>query len=99
MLSLGHILGRDLIIVGGGISTGLFVTLSAVCWPQYFGRKYLGSIMGTNVAYRIFFSAMGPVLFALSVRLTHSYAAAIWPYIAICVVLLVLTLKADQPQR
>lgn len=86
ILLLRTIWGRDLIIVGTGIATGLFVTVSAVCWPQFFGRKHLGSISGLNNAYRIFFSAIGPLFFAVSVKFTGGYATAT----SICLVFVIL---------
>jgi len=96
-LILKSIIGRDLIIAAMGISTGLFVTLSAVCWPQFYGREYLGAIMGINTSYIILFSAIGPLLFAASVQLTHVYTSAILFCLVVIMTLLLLTIKADAP--
>jgi len=94
-----NILGRDLIIVGMGIATGLFVTLSAVCWPLFYGRKFLGTISGVNTAYRIFFSAIGPAFFAISVTLTGAYTSAVLFCLVAIIMLLCFALKADTPKK
>jgi MFS family permease len=99
LLLKNNVLGRDLIIVSIGIATGLFVTLSAVCWPLFYGRKFLGGISGATTAYRIFFSAIGPYFFAVSVKLTGAYTTAVLICLVTVIILLCFALKADTPKR
>ena len=94
---LKSVWGRDLVIISNGIATGFFVTLSAVSWPQFYGRKNLGAISGVNTAYRIFFSAIGPLFFALSVKLTGTYMSAIFLCFIVVMALSCLAVKADAP--
>jgi MFS family permease len=52
------------------------VTLN-VLWPNYFGRKYLGSIRGAATIFMVIGSALGPLPFGLSFDLTESFNTAI----------------------
>lgn len=65
-----------LIIIGNGVSMGLFSLLSGVTWPRLYGRKHLGAISGFTMSIVVFFSALGPVLFSQSLSWTGSYQAA-----------------------
>lgn len=65
-----------LVIIGNGISMGLFSLLSGVTWPKLYGRKHLGAISGFSMSIVVFFSAAGPVLFSQSFSWTGSYQAA-----------------------
>lgn len=64
------------LIVGNGLSMGLFTLLSAVAWAKFFGRRQLGAISGLNMSVVVFHSALGPVIFSQSVSWTDSYRAA-----------------------
>lgn len=78
MLSLDTIMGKIGMVVGLGMSGGLFGCLAGVTWPRYFGRKHLGAISGLNMASVVFASAIGPPLFGLSQAMTHQYDIAVW---------------------
>ncbi len=86
-----------LVIVGRGISGGLFGILMAQTWPRMFGRKHLGAVSGYHIGWVVFFSAIGPLFFALSNRFTDSYGASVGACMCIMVVLLVCSIKADRP--
>jgi len=57
--------------VGGGIVMVLFFS----AWPRLFGRRHLGRIQGSAQALTVIASAIGPLLLALCVSWTGSYAA------------------------
>ena len=57
--------------IGGGILMVLFFSV----WPRLFGRRDLGRIQGAAQALTVVASAIGPLLLALCVTWTGSYAA------------------------
>ena len=62
-------------IYGGivGFSNGFAMTVTAVIWPNYYGRRYLGSIRGAATTMMVAAAALGPLPFALGFDLTGSY--------------------------
>jgi len=60
-----------------GLSTGFIMTISAVIWPNYYGRLHLGSIRGVATASMVAFAALGPLPFGFIFDLTDSYSLAI----------------------
>jgi OFA family oxalate/formate antiporter-like MFS transporter len=91
-------IGWQLLVLGGGVSGGLFATVVTVTWPRFFGRLHLGAISGLHMSIMVVASALGPVLFAYGYRVTHSYNAVI----VVCWVMPVLMLLgcplAENPQ-
>jgi len=85
------------LIVTKGISEGLFGVLMAVSWPRFYGRIHLGAIAGFNMSCTVFFSAIGPSLFAFSLATTDSYRISSLLCGAVSAVLAFLALKADPP--
>lgn len=85
------------LILGSGLSGGMFNVLMSVTWPRFYGRAHLGTISGFNMSTTVFFSALGPSLFALSERLTGAYAGAAWFCAALSVLLIVMAFWADNP--
>jgi MFS family permease len=57
--------------IGGGILMVLFFSV----WPRLYGRRDLGRIQGSAQALTVVASAIGPLLLALCVTWTGSYAA------------------------
>jgi len=76
LLQLGPGWPVALLIVGNGISTGLFGLLNAISWAHYFGLRHLGAVSGLNLSIMVFHSALGPVVFSESLSRTGSYGAA-----------------------
>jgi MFS transporter, OFA family, oxalate/formate antiporter len=87
------------IIVGNGVSGGLFGLVATVTWPQYYGRSHLGSITGFIMALQVAGSAVGPYAFSLSLRLTNGYAATAGACLAAACVLIVASLRAERPRE
>ena len=57
--------------IGGGILMVLFFSV----WPRLYGRRELGRIQGSAQALTVMASAVGPLLLAVCVTWTGSYAA------------------------
>lgn len=88
-----------LIIVGQGIMTGLFAVLNSVSWPRYFGRLHLGAITGQVTMMMVFASALGPILFSLSLSTFGSYQLAGWICFVIFASLTMGAFRAENPQK
>lgn len=73
LIALEEVWGRVLLIVGFGISGGLFGNLVGTTWPRFFGTQYLGAISGQNMSIMVLMTAVGPILFAESLDLFGSY--------------------------
>ncbi len=97
VLLLSHSWGKLFIIVGNGIASGMFGTLSSVTWPKFFGREHLGSINGYHMSFLVFASAVGPTIFGWAYNAAGTYHAAILFCIVTLLVLLVASAKADDP--
>ena len=65
-------------VVGLGISSGCFGTLTTVVLPRFFGRAHLGAIAGVQMMMIVIASAIGPSLLANSKAITGSYVAALY---------------------
>ncbi len=87
------------LVIGNGILSGLFALLLIMVWPTYFGRKNLGAISGFNMSMIVFFSAIGPLIFSQSLEMFGSYKAAGELCAVLSAGLLVLSFKADNPQK
>lgn len=88
-----------LLILGNGTATGLYSILISVVWPRFFGRQYLGEISGFSLSLIVFFSAIGPLLFSLSLSQFGSYSVAAWICLAICISCIVGAFGANNPQE
>ena len=58
-----------------GLGGGLVMVLFFSVWPRLYGRRHLGRIQGVAQALTVLASALGPLLLALCVQSTGSYAA------------------------
>ena len=65
-------------VVGLGISSGCFGTLTAVVLPRFFGRAHLGAIAGVQMMMIVIASAIGPSLLASSKAITGSYVTGLY---------------------
>ena len=90
--------GLWLVIIGAGISGGLFAVLNSVTWPNLFGRKHLGAISGRAMSMLVFASALAPFFFSLSKTYFRSYTLMGWVGIVFLLIVFVGSLKADNPQ-
>lgn len=82
-----------LIILGNGIASGLFGVNSTVCWPRFYGTKFLGEISGYNMAWIVAGSAIGPYLFSILLNLSGNYSTSGITMSIVCSILLILSIK------
>ena len=63
------------LLYGGmiGFASGFAMTISAVIWPNYYGRRSIGSIRGVATTVMVAAAALGPLLLSLGFDLTGSY--------------------------
>ena len=60
-----------------GMSGALWMIGADVAWPQYYGRKHLGSIRGFGFGVGVFGSALGPLPFGIAYDALGGYTPAI----------------------
>jgi MFS family permease len=61
-----------------GLAGGFVMVVFFSFWGRAYGRRYLGRIQGAAQIMTVLASAIGPLLLALSVDATGSYAAAFY---------------------
>ena len=99
MLFLNQPGGIPAYVIGSGIAGGGFVSLSGIVFPRFYGRKHLGAIGGVNMASMVMGSGIGPLLFGWCHHATASYRIILLLSVVIPMLLAVMSLKADNPQR
>ena len=91
-----HAYGYGMVI---GFGSGLIMTTNAVIWPNYFGRRYIGSIRGIATTSMVAFAAIGPLPFAVIFDLTGSYTPAILIFLALPASCAVAAMFAPPPNK
>ncbi len=86
------------LITGNGLMMGLFSVITTVTWPRYFGKRYLGAVIGQATMFIVFGSALGPVLFSTSFSATGDYGLAGWVCFGIFFLLVLGATRANNPQ-
>ena len=66
-----------------GTVMGFLMNLNQVVWPNYFGRRHLGSIRGITNFGTMSAAAIGPLPLALSLDITGSYAVGLIVYMVL----------------
>ncbi|MBN1116568.1 MAG: MFS transporter [Bacteroidales bacterium] len=98
LIFLGGAFGVYVLVAGLGITSGMFAVLIAVAWPRFFGRKHLGEVAGKTMSMIVLASALGPSMFSYSLSLFGSYKVVAFASLAFLIVLVFLSLKANNPQ-
>ena len=91
--------GYYLVIVGFGLTVGLFAVLMSLVWPRYYGRQHLGAISGKAMSMLVMGSAAGPYLFSLSFNLTNQYGTISYLGVAILLIIALGSIKANPPVK
>ncbi len=82
---------------------GLAVSIQGVAlntlWPNYFGRKYLGSIRGAATVFMVLGSALGPLPFGVVFDLSGSFVPVILAMMVMTVIAMGLTLLIQKPEK
>ena len=82
-----------------GFSTGFIMTVTAVIWPNYYGRLHLGSIRGESMASTVAIAAIGPLPFGLIYDITGDYFSIILILLVLPVSCAVAAFLAHPPKR
>lgn len=88
-----------LFILFYGLSIAIQSVTMSVLWPDYFGRKNLGSIRSAATVFMVLGSALGPLPFGLSFDLTGEYTVALMGNIVFAAVALALSMFISKPKR
>lgn len=91
--------GLALLVIGMGVSGGIWGNLMGIVFARFFGRVHLGAISGVTMSTMVIASAIGPYCFGLIKDLFGSYEPAFLGSIAVAALLAVLSFRADNPQR
>lgn len=82
-----------------GLSAGIQGVALNVLWPDYFGRKYLGSIRGAATVFMVIGSALGPLPFGVYYDMTGGYNLVIYGMMGLTVIAMILALSIKKPVR
>jgi MFS family permease len=80
-----------------GLAVGIQGVALSVIWPNYYGRKYLGSIRGASTVFMVLGSALGPLPFGISYDLTGGYNIVIIFMILYTFFAMLLSLFIEKP--
>ena len=78
--------------------SGMYNVLMAVTWPRYYGREHLGKITGFVMSLIVFGSALGPILFSLSLSQLGAYSYGVYVLLGLVVLISLISYKAVNPQ-
>ncbi|MGK7377085.1 MFS transporter [Planococcus sp. 1R117A] len=82
-----------------GVSMGIERIVMAVVWPNYFGRKHIGSISGISVAMIVTGSALGPMPLAIAFDQFGGYTGILWIIMLFPVLGMFAALAASPPVK
>jgi MFS family permease len=82
-----------------GVAQGLVMTTNIVIWPNYFGRKHIGSVRGAASIGMVVSSGLGPLPFGALFEATNSYDIAILGFLALPVLCGLAALAASPPKK
>ena len=86
-------------VIGNGIASGGFVSLTGIVFPRFYGRQHLGAISGVNMSAMVIASGLGPLFFGLCHHYSGSYQWILLLSASVPLLLALLSLAADNPQR
>ena len=99
MLFLDKPGGVPAYVIGNGIASGGFVSLTGIVFPRFYGRLHLGAISGVNMSAMVIASGLGPLAFGLCQQFSGSYRGILVASVFVPTLLALLSLRADNPQR
>ena len=82
-----------------GVAEGLVMTTNIVIWPNYFGRRHIGSVRGVASIGMVVSSGLGPLPFGALFEATDSYDAAVLGFLALPVLCGLAALAASPPKK
>ncbi|WP_233786071.1 MFS transporter [Planococcus halotolerans] len=82
-----------------GVSMGMERIVMAVVWPNYFGRKHIGSISGISMAMIVTGSALGPLPLGIAFDVFGGYAEILWALLLFPAIGMAAALMANPPVK
>jgi cyanate permease len=82
-----------------GLTSALAMTVSAVVWAKYFGRRHLGAITGVSSLIQVAGSALGPMPMGVARDIMGSYAQALTVLALLPLILSIVVLFARRPVK
>lgn len=82
-----------------GVANGLERISLNVIWPNYFGRKYIGSINGVGVTITVIGSSLGPLPFGIGYDLFQSYTPVLVVVLVFPIIGVICALVAKKPDK
>lgn len=82
-----------------GLAAGIQMIALNVLWPDYFGRKYLGSIRGAATVFMVIGSALGPLPFGVYYDISGEYNLVIYGMMVMTVIAMFLALSIQKPVK
>jgi MFS family permease len=96
-LLVNNVASAVVFILFYGLSAGIQGVALNVLWPDYFGRKYLGSIRGAATVFMVIGSALGPLPFGIYYDLTGEYNLVIYGMMGMTLIAMVLASMINKP--
>ncbi len=78
LMQIGGLVSLYLIIGLQGVTMSGYPLLQIMVWPEFFGRTYIGSIIGVTQPFATVFGALGPILAGFIFDHTGTYTTALW---------------------
>jgi MFS family permease len=82
ILQVGGTLSLYLVIGFVGVVMSGYPTLQILLWPEFFGRRHIGSIVGVTQFFATLSGAAGPLVAAYVNDQTGSYESTVWVLVA-----------------
>ena len=99
MIGVSNAFTAVILILFYGFGVAVQSLSTNVIWPNYFGRKHLGSIRGAATVFMVIGSALGPLPFGLVYDITGKFNIAIIGMILFTFIALILSLFITKPVK
>jgi MFS family permease len=96
VVTIQHVMAQAVVM---GLAGGFVMVVFFSFWGKAFGRAHLGRIQGAAQAMTVVASAVGPLLLALWVEMTGSYASAFYALAVIVAMLGIAAALVRMPGR
>lgn len=99
IFAISNVVTAVIFILFYGLAVAIQSLTTNVIWPNYFGRKHLGSIRGAATVFMVIGSALGPLPFGIAYDNTGSYNTAIVGMIIFTTIALTLSFLVKKPNK